>query len=501
VRQNQLIKTAVLFVAAMTVSMLAACSGAQPAHEGAKPEPHAPETQNEVFRYSTMVSTFAEVPDMTNQFWTRFQKENHLQMDVEWIPDPEFQTKLNLAMATGELPDVVSAGNPFDINILNAIEKGLFWDLGPFLGDLSDYPNLKKHIPETAWKYSKHKGTYYFIPRARSQINVGYMIRKDLLDEAGVPVPQTVEELHAALKEIKARDSGGQLIGTLFIDNIQAAFGTFTPQYNDEGGIYRNILSDSYTNMVEWYRQLYQDGLMTPEFSSIKGLEGDNFFLSGKTAFHSKNFWHQYRFEQENKKIKADAKVEIVPFLRGPGGVANALEPGFTGGLMIPKKVSEERVRKILDVFNRAASEENSKALFYGYEGVHHHFENGKYVMTEIGLKEIQSFTNDPFTIKRNEWDKVDSPLAPIEVDLANREKVKVLYDILSVDPFRIIRSDTWTAEWPKHADEFETKRTEAIMGKITMDQYREYIEGLRNDPMLKKAFLELAESYKEYFG
>jgi hypothetical protein len=81
---------------------------------------------------------------------------------------------------------------------------------------------------------------------------------------------------------------------------------------------------------------------------------------------------------------------------------------------------------------------------------------------------------------------------------LANREKVKPLYKDLTVDPFRIIRSTTWTAEWPKFADEFEKKRTEAIMGIITIKQY---IEGLRNNAVLKKSFVELAASYKEYFG
>ncbi|MCS7460303.1 extracellular solute-binding protein [Paenibacillus doosanensis] len=451
------------------------------------------------FRYSTMVSTFAEVPDMKNQFWTRFQKENNLEMDVQWIPDPEFQTKLNLALASGELPDVVSAQNPDDINTLNAVEKGVFWDLDPFLGDFSQYPNLKKNIPESAWKYSKYKGTHFFIPRARSQINTGYLIRKDLLDEAGVPLPQTTDELYNALKAVKAKNP--QMIGTLFMENMQSAFGSFKPQYNAEGGMYRNVLTDGYTSMVEWYRMLYKEGLMSPEFSAIKGAEPDNFFAAGKTVFHTKNFWHQYRMEQENKKIKPSAEVDIVPYITGPGGNASYLEPGYTGGLFIPKKVPEDKVKKILEVFNRAASEENSKALFYGYEGTHHKVENGKYIMTDVGLKEIQSFTNDPFSIKRNEWDKVDSPLAPVEVDLANRETVKVVYDKLTVDPFKIVRSATWAAEWPKYADEFETKRTEAIMGKITMDEYKKFIDGLRNNAALKKAFMETAQSYKEYFG
>lgn len=487
-QRNGLKKATPWVAVALMSSLVTACSGSQPASEGQSSTKNppaagttatttAPAADNKPFKYSEMVATFAEVPDMKNQFWSRFQKENNLEMDVQWIPDAEFQTKLNLAMASGQLPDVVSASNPTDVNTMNAVDKGVFWDLGPFLGDLSKYPNLKKHIPETAWKFAKYKGTYFFIPRARSQINTGYMIRKDLLDEAGITsVPQTTDELYAALKAMKAKDSG-KMIGTLFHDSVAPAFGANNPQYNSEGGLYRNILSDGYTAMVEWYRKLYADGLMSPEFSSIKGQEPDNFFGASRTMFHFKNFWHQYRFEQDNKKLKPNAKVEIIPFLKGPGGVAATLEPGYTGGLMIPKSVPEDKVKKLLDVFNQAASEENSKALFYGYEGVHHKVVNGKYIMSDVGLKEIQSFTNDAFTIKRNEWDKVDSPLAPVEVDMANREKVKILYNTLSVNPFNIIRSVTWSAEWPKHVDEFEKKRTEAIMGKISMDDYKKYIE------------------------
>ncbi|MCU6791410.1 extracellular solute-binding protein [Paenibacillus sp. WQ 127069] len=494
-------RTAGYLALGMTLSALAACSAAPAANDAKGTDSQPTAADNKPFAYSTMVSTFAAVPDMKNQFWTKFQKDNNLQLAIEWIPDVEFQTKLNLAMATGELPDVVSAQNPHDIGTLNAVDKGIFWDLGPLLGDLSKYPNLKKNIPEAAWKFSKYKGTYFFIPRARSQINTGWMIRKDLLDDVGLPLPKTTDELYTALKQIKAKDTGNKLIGTLFFESIASSFGTFTPQYNKEGGMYRNLLSDAYTDMVDWYHKLYADGLMSKEFSAVKGLEPDNFFGSGKTIFHTKNFWHQYRMDQENKKVNPKASVELVPSLKGPGGYSAYLEPGFTGGLFISKKVPEEKVKKILDVFNMAASDENSQALFYGYEGVHHKVENGKYIMTDIGLKEIQSFTNDPFTIKRNEWDKVDSPLAPIEVDLANREKVKPLYKELTVDPFRIIRSTTWTAEWPKFADEFEKKRTEAIMGIITMDQYKQYIEGLRNNAVLKKSFVELAASYKEYFG
>lgn len=498
--KKRLIKPGLVMTALATI-FVTACSGTSPGASDPTNTPDESGGSGGKFKYSTMVSTFAEVPDMNNQFWTRFQEENQLEMDVQWIPDPEFQTKLNLAVASGELPDVVSIQNPHDINNMNAIQDGIYWDLGPFLGDFSNYPNLKNHIPEIAWKLSRINGTHYFIPRARAEINTGYLIRQDLLDEVGLPVPENVDELYEALKAIKAESANSQMIGMLFHDNLAFAFGKSTPQYNEEGGLIRDVLADSYTDMVEWYSKLYADGLMTPEFAIIKGAEIDNFFMSGKTIFVTKNLWHQYRFEQEVKKLKEDAKVAIIPALKGPGGAAPYLEPGYTGGLYIPKRVPEERVYQLLDVFERAASEENSEALFYGYEGVHHNLENGKYVMTEVGKKEIQSFTNDPFSIKRNEWDKVDSPLAPVEVDLANREVAKIAYDELMVDPFRSILSPKWTTEWTKHVDEFESTRTKAIMGEISMDDYRAYIDNLRNLPALKEAFLELAESYEELFG
>ncbi|WP_165444942.1 extracellular solute-binding protein [Gracilibacillus phocaeensis] len=453
----------------------------------------------EPFKYSTMVSTFAEVPDMNNQFWTKFQEDNNLDMDVQWVPNGEFQQQLNLRYSSGDLPDVVSVPLPDDINQRNAIENGVYWDLGPFLGDLSDYPNLKNHIPEIAWELSKIKGTHYYIPRARSELNVGYLMRKDLLDEVGVEVPENLDELHAAMKAVK--EEYPDKIGMLFSDTLSFAFGTNTPQYDSDGGLIADMLSDSYTDMVEWYQKIYEDDLMSPEFSVItNNAEIDNFFTSGKTIFIQKNMWHQYGMQEQIQNHEPDAEVALISVLDGPNGSAPYLDSGFVGGLLIPKTVPEDKVEKILEVFDQAASEENSEALYYGYEGIHHNKENGQYAMTDIGLKEIQSFTGDPFSYKRDEYSKVDSPLAPPEVNEKNRDIAQQALDELEIDKFASLYSETWSTEWPTYIDEFEVMRTEAIMGSISMDEYRDYIEDLKNKPEIKQAFLEFAESYQELF-
>lgn len=92
-----------------------------------------------------LLSLFEEVPDMGNYFWVEFQKMTNTKLNIEWVPDGEYDTKMELVLASGDLPDVMFARNVNSPSIQSAIANGAFWELGQFLGDFSEYPNLKQY--------------------------------------------------------------------------------------------------------------------------------------------------------------------------------------------------------------------------------------------------------------------------------------------------------------------------------------------------------------------
>lgn len=132
------------------------------------------------------------------------------------------------------------------------------------------------------WNFMKLDGKVYGIPRNRPQIDLGIKMRKDWLDKLNLPIPTTIDEYAADLKKIVDSDVDGNgkkdtigIIGHGFLladgdDTYSGAFGGLDPVYDKDGGMIKNQLTPNYTEMVNWFRKLYADGILAKEFSSMK---------------------------------------------------------------------------------------------------------------------------------------------------------------------------------------------------------------------------------------
>lgn len=487
-----------------SAALLSACS----AHDnsGSNPADPSNSVKKAKLNIKMMSSLQTEPPDMNSAFWTGLEERTNVHLDIDWVPINDYINKVNLVLASGNIPEVLTVTDTNLSSLIDAINKGSFWELGELLGDFSKYPNLKNNVPESAWKLLRYNGKIYGLPRTRPQITASEHIRKDWLDKLGLPVPKTMDELLVTLKKIIESDPDGNgkrdTIGIMFDESYRSAFGGFDPEFTPDGaGLYPKQLTDAYTSMIEWYRKAYADGLMSQEFAIMKDLQYSDMFGAGLAAFYRKNPWHQYGLEQSAKKVQPDAKVEIIPYLTGPKGTTAVLSPGYYGGLYIPKNVPKDKVEKILQFYNNVASDNITKYITYGIEGVHHKVENGVIKMTDQGKKEINNTTIEPFVLKLDPWSKTDSPIAPNEINLRNREKVKPELDVGKIDPFNVINSPSWVTQWPKYEGEFTSMRTQAIIGKISMDQFKSYIAQLRGKKEFAQAFKEFGDNYKALFG
>jgi len=482
-----------------------------PANEPAKePEPAAAEQPLEL---QFMVPSYADVPNMNDEYWTEWQKRTNTKLEVEWIPSGDYDTKFDLVLASGNLPEIIVATSATRPTLLSAIKQGAFWDLTPFLGDFSQYPNLKNNSYEEVWNYLNVDGKIYGIPRNRPHIDLGLNIRKDWLDKFDLPMPTTMDEYADALRTIVKGDPDGNgkddtigILGHGFLlddgDGVfQAAFGSLDPVYDGEGGLIKDNLTPNYTDMVEWFRGLYEDGVLATEFSAIKKTQAEEMFATGRAASYVRNIWRNYTWTQEIKKVQPDAEVVTLPPLQGPGGVSVNLATPFFGAMYISKKVPEDKVRDILDYMERTTTMEFTDFNYYGIEGVHHTVVDGQPQLTEQGVKQVTTNANQVFAMAYNNKMKVINPSAPKAYNDAVLEQVQVFTEVGKINPFSIISSDTWTEHWPKFEAEWQSMVIKAIVGQISMDEYRGYVDGLNNRPEFKQAYKEFAEQYEQKIG
>jgi len=488
--------------------------GGDSGSSAAASDPSPDKSQAEPLSIQFMVPSYADVPDMNNEYWTEWQKRTNTKLNVEWVPSGDYDTKFDLVLASGNLPEVIVATSTTRPTLLNVIRQGAFWDLTPLLGDFSKYPNLKNNSEPHVWNYLKVDGKIYGIPRNRPQIDLGLNIRKDWLDKFNLPIPKTMDEYANALRTIVKGDPDGNgkddtigILGHGFLladgDGVfEAAFGALDPVYDNEGGLIRDVLTPNYTKMVEWFRELYKDGVLAKEFSAIKKTQAEEMFSTGRAASYVRNIWRNYTWTQEIRKVQPDAEVITIPPLQGPGGVSVNLSTPFSGAFYISKDVPEEKVLQILDFFEKTTTMEETDYNYYGIEGVHHTIVDGQPQLTELGVKQVTANgTGSLFPLAYNNKMKVINPSAPKSYNDAVLDSVQVFAEVGKVNIFSIINSETWTKTWPVYESEWQSMVVKAIVGQISMDEYKAYVNGLNNRPEFKKAYQEFAADYKEKFG
>ncbi|MDE7324357.1 MAG: extracellular solute-binding protein [Lachnospiraceae bacterium] len=265
--------------------------------------------------------------------------------------------QVNIRIAGQELPDAFMAVgfNSYDLTRYGA--DGTFIDLTPYLTE--EYmPNLagilEKH-PDIRSAITMSDGKIYGLPAAEKMGTAGIgkeedysiytipqfsMINKAWLDDLGLDVPTTLDELHDALKAFKENDMSAKYYGNAAGSTIPmstgfdqwcwgqnifyAGFG-FTNWPNDvcndlvlkpDGKVDFVCATDQYRDAVTYFSDWYQEGLIDPEMFS----QSDTQLISKcSQGYVGVSTWW---YIEELMGEYADDYV-FLPVLDGPDGTHN----------------------------------------------------------------------------------------------------------------------------------------------------------------------------------
>ena len=135
---------------------------------------------------------------------------------VKWETQSDsIDEQVNVRIAGGDLPDAFQGVGFSNYDLSNYGSDGTFIDLTPYIND-TYMPNLSKILkenPEIKTAITMNDGGIYGLPSAEKMgtsavgdtndysiftIPQFSMINKAWLDKLGLPVPKTLDELHAA---------------------------------------------------------------------------------------------------------------------------------------------------------------------------------------------------------------------------------------------------------------------------------------------------------------
>lgn len=332
-----------LSAAVMTLTACGSQAGADVAVNTGEPQDISfPLAETEELSFITLASADSTQEPNERIIFQRMEEATNVHINWTCFVQDQFADKKNLALAKAKsLPDGLFNAEMSDYDLLRYAKQGVIIPVE----DLIDtyMPNLQKVLnenPQYRTLITAADGHIYGFPwieqlgsgkEAIQTIGGMPFINKKWLDELGLPVPSTTEELTNALKAFKENDMAGdgQTIPMSFIINggnedMGILLGAFGEGYGDvpdhiavsnDKKIVYTAAQEGYKQGLAWMHELAQEGLLDPE---VYTQDWSTYVAKGKAGRYGMFFtW-------DSANIAADMNDYIpLPALTGPDGQKN----------------------------------------------------------------------------------------------------------------------------------------------------------------------------------
>ncbi|MGI5439690.1 ABC transporter substrate-binding protein [Streptomyces shenzhenensis] len=254
----------------------------------------------------------------------RCGKQLGVTIEQQSVPAAQVMTKALRMASSKSLPDIVQ----FD-----ASEMPTFAEAGG-LTDLRTLGLSTRDIPEGIVNFGSYKGTYY--GAARSVNTLALFYNKDVLDEAGLPVPATWAELRETAKKL----TQGKRYGVaLSAGGAEDGVFQFTPFMWSNGGDETRLDSPQVVAALDYWKSLLKDGSLSKSTVSWTQADVNDQFMAGNAAMMINGPW---QVETLNTKKSLHWGIARIPVPK-----AGDASVGPLGGavLTVPNTGDEQRER------------------------------------------------------------------------------------------------------------------------------------------------------------
>jgi putative aldouronate transport system substrate-binding protein len=369
------------------------------------------EDQGSLDRIRVMSRLFGTAPDPAGELQQAVEKVIGRKLDITWVPNADYNDKLNVTLASNNIPDVMVVDEKSP-SFVRAAEAGAFWDL---TGKLDQYASLKPLDARTGRNASVN-GKVYGIYRIRPALRSAVVIRKDWLAKVGLPRPETVDDLYRIGKAFTEQDpdgNGKKDTYGLIIPKWPGNYATFSPYdtietwfgapngWGDRGGkLVPGFATEEFVQANRWLKQWIDEGLVNRDFTTLDSGNWNDPFVQGKGGIiidvNVRGTDLAGRFKQADPEDFD--KVEMVGNLKRSDGQKFSLPfTGYNNVLAISKQRirTEEQLADVLQTLDKLQSQPGSALLSNGIEGRNYQLANGVAALINQDDPAVKVLQND----------------------------------------------------------------------------------------------------------
>lgn len=222
-----------------------------------------------------------------------------------WTSSDQYETKLRLEMASGDLPDIFYVQNQSDV--LQLVEAEQIWDLTDLYNTWGSDMDKRNWESDGGLQLDTGSvdGRLYALPAGLSDTDLFsyFWIRKDWLDALNLDYPKTMDDLKAVMDAFMAADFDGNgkadtigigLDKDLYysLRGLFSAFGAY-PEFWDKQGdqLVWGGTTEQTKNALAFLADLYAQGYLDPEFITKSNDDMLESVLNGKCGIVYGGHW------------------------------------------------------------------------------------------------------------------------------------------------------------------------------------------------------------------
>lgn len=461
------------------------------------------------------------------------EAEKRTNVKIKWreesYTDPK--QKMNLMFSTGETEDVV-----WDAHVHAAggakklLDEGLILPLNKYIEQYA--PNLKRLLKETPGlleQISTDDGRIFMFPEIRldqvTRSNSGFAIRKDWLEKANLPVPETIEDWYNVLKTFQDMDmngngkkdecfvSLGQNKSSQAITNFTVAYGLIDEFFVKDGvvkfGAYEPAYKDYLTEMAKWY----QEGLIDPEFSTQDSKQFESKMTNDVGGAYYGSLSGNLGKFLSAKKDDPTYDLIPVPMPKAPDGNIYVAVNAF--GKLVPHGASisatNKHIVETVKWLDWHYSEEGDTLFNWGVEGQAYEVVDGKKQFTDLIMNNPDGLSKEEAGVRYaggviSQMPVINDPEVFLQMkSLPQQKEASAIWskaDTSMILPM-LFFSEEETTENANIMSEVTTYLSEQynkyIMGIESLDSFEEFQTRLK-DMGIEKVIASYQASYDKYY-
>ena len=413
-------------------------------------------------------------------------------------PQASYGEKLNVTLASGNLPDIVYMDEK---NVNSWIDEGALLPLDDLIEKYA--PNFKKVFTDDDRKtiVNPQDLRLYGVPyilRLPAMNTMG--IRRDWLKALNLEAPSTIEELETVLTAFK--DNATKLNGDAPVIPMAGRLSAIYMMYGisetgdnnswtlDENGNYISKYEHpNYRQCLETLQKFYANGLIDPEFLTRNNDDNAiySLFNAGTAGMGYVYSTRLREITEILRKSNPDAWFDYMPPIDGIDGqkrIPGRKVLGTLGSITIAAEGKEKECMEFLDW---GYSEEGDRLLNYGIEGKTYDMVDGKPVIKDEynhGWVEIRKVGGVPTNMAYNRNLDAYNQCMFYGKDIADLDEFeKLTYkayyenEPFIVKPIRAFSTETSLSKGTDIYAFLAEKEAKVIVGKLSVDEFFEELK------------------------